>query len=1464
MPKELNLAAYDYRNRRLSSRSSSNDSLYDEGEAALRGSCGTATTMGNDTVMTGDHVTAILRMQSASERQIQRLARGQPITSTTGAAVVVADSDSDEQSSSDSEGVVPKVCRRGSRANSVGSADMIAQDVGGHDNNNSDADGTPLLLELGNTLHTTNKSGGKEGEQYGTAMGGDEQQHPISNLLRDRQSNNSSNSNSNSNGNQNNSNGSEDSNNSNVYHIPDNTSALSSLASASTKSAENNRSSFISAVFNYSHANENISEEQDEEEQQQQRLVKVYSQQLEQKERGQGGGDGSNQEGEFQNDEENQQNFPNVHHRLLDVPHYHNIRSSFSSLVGQIKERVVDSSDNKKDPNEGEEDQYDLRLYDKPSSSTTTNNNSSSSPSSNKKRAPRRPIQRRTTTESESESMWNRRMSTESESMWTMLSSSLTRRASNESESTNTSANTYSTSHTANNSNTNAAGKESQLKMALSTLHDDDEEDKEPYDDSDIRSVASKGDTSWIGMGNLGNIIGSNIVNGSDGGGRMRKRGGGDGRGDYQHGSSNGTFGNSSSRNKRRFRLNPFVRRTSMTPFIGDDGGDYFDDDLSAKSYSYRPGITTLRRCGAIMILIVITILCSVLIGIYIPASVVGEDEVMIMGDKNGGEELFKIAESINKFCHVNKMHSAKGRAKCERICRNHLCCFDNLGDGYSCEGDKSKNCGVYAGCEVLVDSFDKEVMQYGGKDKNQAQQQGKHQIDDDAVILDGGFGDEHQHQYDDHYDDFIMYYGDDENGGAGTLGNHVIFYNPDGPSSTTDTQIQPQPSSEDAPSLSIDKLCTESAVSKVSGREKCETLCKDHHCCFDPAPKYSCRTDPDKMCSAYASCEVLTLEIDITDDIDENNDGAVTHEEIEVGLQLVGAACAESNINTFSGKQECEAICSSHICCFSKTDFNCRNDPEKSCPSFAPCEILNVMAAEKGKANGVVYYDDQEQVGENDSDPYNAVEAIQLNEEQKLHIQRDIESKCKSKSSPDCFHVCRDWFCCFDPSDEKSCRSSTNNLCNLVQECEVAALTSDILFSDEEEETSDGEDANQLPLEQMQQGQEDDYYQIDDFEEQSSQQQLAFEFEEDSLQLPSQKESSMKQDNIFPTQENNDFQSQSSSQQQSDLHQSSFSPQQQQVPDFDGSSSRPKPQMPQQIQDDQSDFRPPPPPQLQQQQQQQQQQEEEGNFQPQDGIAQPQQMQQDQIDFRPPPPPQFQQQQQQQQEEGVFQPQDVIVQPQQMQQDQIDFRPSPAQQQQEQDESNFQLQDSFFQPQQDQSDFRPPPPAQLQQQQQGNSNNQQQDGFLQPQQDPSMHQPLQQPIPEQQYNQAQPNMQDEFIEMQQEQNGQPFDHTAEKHQFAPQMQSQQPFEQFIIPPTVQNSPQQNQVTAQEQQSSTNLTTSKKPRPPPARCISNGDDDFHTETYNDDWNDDSYDRCKRWESKYGMKISQYFDMYGAQ
>ncbi|KAL3810849.1 hypothetical protein ACHAXA_005849 [Cyclostephanos tholiformis] len=63
-------------------------------------------------------------------------------------------------------------------------------------------------------------------------------------------------------------------------------------------------------------------------------------------------------------------------------------------------------------------------------------------------------------------------------------------------------------------------------------------------------------------------------------------------------------------------------------------------------------------------------------------------------------------------------------------------------------------------------------------------------------------------------------------------------------------------------------------------------------------------------------------------------------------------------------------------------------------------------------------------------------------------------------------------------------------------------------------------------------------------------------------------------------------------------------------------------------------------------------------------------------------------------------------------------------------------------------------------------------------------------------------------------------------------------------------------------QISTTVSTVKPPRPPPIRCIPSGDDEVNTEIYSDDWNDDRFNRCERWEEMHDMTIREYWKLYG--
>ena len=75
------------------------------------------------------------------------------------------------------------------------------------------------------------------------------------------------------------------------------------------------------------------------------------------------------------------------------------------------------------------------------------------------------------------------------------------------------------------------------------------------------------------------------------------------------------------------------------------------------------------------------------------------------------GQEMLELEEQINIACGesilLQNSVSIKGSggmmSACQSLCHNNMCCFEE-DEEYSCKDDVTKDCGVYAGCVVLID----------------------------------------------------------------------------------------------------------------------------------------------------------------------------------------------------------------------------------------------------------------------------------------------------------------------------------------------------------------------------------------------------------------------------------------------------------------------------------------------------------------------------------------------------------------------------------------------------------------------------------------------------------------------------------------------------------------------------------------------------------------------------------------
>eukprot|EP01082_Thalassiosira_pseudonana_P009820 g9045.t1 g9045 contig34:724975-727441(-) len=220
-------------------------------------------------------------------------------------------------------------------------------------------------------------------------------------------------------------------------------------------------------------------------------------------------------------------------------------------------------------------------------------------------------------------------------------------------------------------------------------------------------------------------------------------------------------------------------RRASNTPFI--------DDDLYSPHVYYRPGERTLKRCIMFLIVVAIVLLSGAMIGFNVPHKSVNLDE------------------SLSRFAPMSNFTEAEALEIAENI--------EN--DGYSCQGDESKMCSVYAGCEILVE--EEKVMEAVESES---------ELDSGSVVTTGGGA---------------------VNGYSPPSGG-VVIIGGDGQVIGGSEAAAAQQIAND-----IDRTCAQFYT--AGGRAECWAKCKDRMCCFEEP---LCKNQPNKQCSLYSGCGVL------------------------------------------------------------------------------------------------------------------------------------------------------------------------------------------------------------------------------------------------------------------------------------------------------------------------------------------------------------------------------------------------------------------------------------------------------------------------------------------------------------------------------------------------------------------------------------------------------------------------------
>jgi len=132
-----------------------------------------------------------------------------------------------------------------------------------------------------------------------------------------------------------------------------------------------------------------------------------------------------------------------------------------------------------------------------------------------------------------------------------------------------------------------------------------------------------------------------------------------------------------------------------------------------------------------------------------------------------------------------------------------------------------------------------------------------------------------------------------------------------------------------------VNVACTSDKISN-----ECYYLCTSYLCCFyDNYDPFSCHAS--EICAKYSSCSIL-IDPDSPNEITTNDMTKYYNDEsyypTNDGLYPADEICSIDNLSMNHGLQQCEALCSKHMCCFGGNNAcTYRND----CPIYQACGIL-------------------------------------------------------------------------------------------------------------------------------------------------------------------------------------------------------------------------------------------------------------------------------------------------------------------------------------------------------------------------------------------------------------------------------------------------------------------------------------------------------------------------------------------
>ncbi|KAL7496326.1 hypothetical protein ACHAWT_004860 [Skeletonema menzelii] len=411
--------------------------------------------------------------------------------------------------------------------------------------------------------------------------------------------------------------------------------------------------------------------------------------------------------------------------------------------------------------------------------------------------------------------------------------------------------------------------------------------------------------------------------------------------------------------------------------------------------------------------------------------------QVLYPNKNSSTKELLELAERIDKVCSVSSLTTVGGRAECQDVCSDHLCCFYQDG----CTNDPDKNCLAYAGCESYYNMpADGGQVDTSGSNNNAGSSTGSDMgIDEFEVALEETCSEENLKTINGIYkchnkcQSHLCCFASGDQAQTDCSNQRPVACNAYEPCKRLVNPIHGDESVKTLEPADIETIVFDACYFgadplKITEEmvKKCHGVCAQRLCCFsDYLLQSSCRaTVGDDECNLYSLCEQLVTDngVEVSNAIDlKENEYDVAH------------LCTSKVNEDLDLYQSCKGLClEKRACCFDGPGYSCYEMEKEWCDEYKECERTNLkfLARTASNSNGEVSGGNNESLSTPEIIEKEVYDACYFDTDES-RVTQDLVTKCNS--------VCKSSY-----RLESSCRASVGE-----DECELFALCEQMITAD-------------------------------------------------------------------------------------------------------------------------------------------------------------------------------------------------------------------------------------------------------------------------------------------------------------------------------------------------------------------------------------------------------------------------------